>query len=152
MDNRLKVLVLAQYFSPDMGGGSTRASNVVKGLIGQKCEVKGCGVTVVAAFPHYPYGKVPLQYRRRAIVSESFGAARVFRVWVPALPHSSVINRVILHFLFCVSSLFALPFVGEVDYVQRNFSIQNFGQKISETFRTVRMFNQNKFRYARDIY
>ena len=117
MDNRLKVLVLAQYFSPDMGGGSTRASNVVKGLIGQKCEVKGCGVTVVAAFPHYPYGKVPLQYRRRAIVSESFGAARVFRVWVPALPHSSVINRVILHFLFCVSSLFALPFVGEVDVV-----------------------------------
>ena len=48
----MRVLVLPQYFPPDMGGGSTRASNVVKGLLS-----KGCDVTVVAAFPYYPYGK-----------------------------------------------------------------------------------------------
>jgi len=39
----MKVLVVAQYFPPDMGGASTRASNVVKGLLS-----KGCEVTVVA--------------------------------------------------------------------------------------------------------
>ncbi|MDI6847452.1 MAG: glycosyltransferase family 4 protein [Candidatus Bathyarchaeia archaeon] len=112
MHNRLKVLVLAQYFSPDMGGSSTRASNVVNGLLG-----KGCDVTVVAAFPHYPHGKVPRQYKHKAIVSERYGAAKVFRVWIPALPHSSPFNRVILHFCFVVSSLFALPFIGKVDVV-----------------------------------
>ena len=112
MSNRLKVLVLAQYFSPDMGGGSTRASNVVKGLLS-----KGCEVTVVAAFPHYPHGKVPSQYRGKAVVSERFGGAKVFRVWIPSLPHSSPLKRMVLHLCFCVSSLFALPFVGKVDVV-----------------------------------
>ena len=44
----MKAIVLAQYFPPDMGGGSTRASNVVKGLLGNGCEV-----TVVAAIPAF---------------------------------------------------------------------------------------------------
>ncbi|MCR3907024.1 MAG: glycosyltransferase family 4 protein [Tenericutes bacterium] len=108
----MKVLVLAQYFAPDMGGGSTRASNVVKGLLS-----RGCEVTVVAAFPHYPHGDVPKEYRGKAVVCEWFGAAKVYRVWVPDLPHSSPLKRLVLHFCFCVSSLFALPFVGKVDVV-----------------------------------
>lgn len=108
----MRILVLAQYFPPDMGGGSTRASNVVNGLLN-----KGCEVTVVAAFPHYPDGKVPSQYKRKAIIPERFGAAKVFRVWIPALAHSSPLKRVILHFCFVVSSLFALPFVGKIDVV-----------------------------------
>lgn len=112
MTKRLNVLVLAQYFPPDMGGASTRASNVVKGLLKKKCKV-----TVVAAFPHYPTGEVPKQYRHKAITSEIIGGAKVFRVWIPALPHSSALNRIILHFCFCVSSLFALPFVGKVDVI-----------------------------------
>jgi len=45
----LRVLILAEYFPPDMGGGATRAYNVARGLV-----LNGCEVTVVAAFPHYP--------------------------------------------------------------------------------------------------
>jgi colanic acid biosynthesis glycosyl transferase WcaI len=108
----MKILVLAQYFPPDMGGGSTRASNVVNGLLD-----KGCEVTVVAAFPHYPHGKVPSRYKRKAIVPERFGVAKVFRVWIPALAHSSPLKRIILHFCFVISSLFALPFVGKIDVI-----------------------------------
>ena len=112
MRNCMKVLVLAQYFPPDMGGASARVSNVVKGLLS-----KGCDVTVVAAFPHYPHGKVPREYIGKAIVSEKAGDAKVLRVWIPALPHSSIANRVILHACFIFSSLFALPFVGGFDVV-----------------------------------
>jgi colanic acid biosynthesis glycosyl transferase WcaI len=112
MNTNLRVLVIAQYFPPDMGGGSTRASNVVKGLLS-----KGCDVTVVAAFPHYPYGKVPEQYKSKAIVSERFGNAKVYRVWIPALAHSSSMKRIVLHLCFVFSSLFALPFVNKVDVV-----------------------------------
>jgi len=64
----MHVLVIAQYFPPDMGGGSARASNVVKGLLS-----KGCNVTVIAAFPHYPHGKVPVKYKRKPIVAEQAG-------------------------------------------------------------------------------
>ena len=112
MNKSLNVLVLAQYFPPDMGGASTRASNVIKGLLKKECKV-----TVVAAFPHYPKGEVPKQYRHKFITSEIIGGAKVFRVWIPALPHSSALNRIILHLCFCVSSLFALPFVSKVDVV-----------------------------------
>jgi glycosyltransferase involved in cell wall biosynthesis len=74
-------------------------------------------VKVVAAFPHYPHGNVPAKYRGKPIVSEMFNGARVLRVWVPSLPHSSIVNRVVLHLCFVFSSLFALPFVGGVDVV-----------------------------------
>ena len=112
MHSRLKVLVLAQYFPPDAGGASTRASNVVSGLL-----IRRWKVSVVAAFPHYPLGNVPSKYRRKALVSEEFGAAKVLRVWIPARPHNSVLNRIFLHLCFIISSLFALPFVGDVDIV-----------------------------------
>ena len=112
MRSCLKVLVLAQYFPPDIGGASTRASNVVKGLLSN-----GCDVTVVAAFPHYPHGKVPMKYKGKPIVSDQAGDAGVLRVWIPSLPHSSVVNRVVIHVCFIVSSLFALPFVGDFDVV-----------------------------------
>ena len=112
MSKRLKALVLAQYHQPDIGGASTRASNVVKGLLSRGCEVK-----VVAAFPHYPHGNVPRAYRRKAVALEKTGEPRVLRVWIPALPHSGVVNRIILHLCFVFSSLFALPFVGDFDVV-----------------------------------
>ena len=108
----MKVLVLAQYFPPDMGGASTRVSNVVKGLLAEDCDV-----TVVAAFPHYPHGKVPMKYRRKLIVPEKFGRVKVLRVWIPSLPHSNAVNRSILHICFIISSLFALPFVGGFDVI-----------------------------------
>jgi len=110
--NRLKVLILAQYSPPDMGGASTRVSNVIKGLMG-----KGCSITVVTGFPHYPHGNVPRCYRGKALVRERVGGVDVLRVWVPALPHNTVVNRVLLHLCFIVSSLFALPFAGKADVV-----------------------------------
>jgi len=108
----MRVLIIAQYFPPDMGGGSTRVSNVVKGLSSKGCEVK-----VVAAFPHYPHGKVPMKYRHKVIVPEKAGDVKVLRVWIPALPHDSIVNRFLLHLSFIVSSLLALPFVGEPDVI-----------------------------------
>jgi colanic acid biosynthesis glycosyl transferase WcaI len=112
MRSRLRVLVLAQYFPPDMGGGSTRASNVVKGLL-----YKGCEVEIVAAFPHYPHGNVPKKYKGKPIVPERFCGAKALRVWIPSLPHSSIVSRIILHACFAVSALFALPSVGRVDVI-----------------------------------
>jgi len=108
----MKALIIAQYFPPDMGGASARAFNVAKGI-----RLKGYDVTVVAAFPHYPHGKVPSDYRHDAIRPERVEGIKVLRVWIPALPHNSVVNRVLLHVSFAFSALFALPFTGEVDVI-----------------------------------
>lgn len=112
MNSSLTLLVLAQYFPPDIGGARTRVANVVQGLLSRGCKVK-----VIAAFPHYPNGKVPKDCKHKALALEKYGNAKVLRVWIPALPHSSMVNRVILHVCFVVSSLFALPFVGDFDVI-----------------------------------
>ena len=108
----MRVLVLAQYFPPDMGGGATRAYNVAKGLL-----KAGCTVTVVSAFPHYPTGNVPEKYRWKPLSVEYEGKLKVFRTFVPALASEGFVKRVLLFASFVVSSLFALPFVGRVDVV-----------------------------------
>ena len=108
----MRTLVFAQYFPPDTCGSSTRASNVVNGLLSKNCDV-----TIVAAFPHYPRGEIPSRYRRKLIAPERFGSGKVFRVWVPSLAHTTAFNRILLHFCFVFSSLFALPFVGKVDVI-----------------------------------
>jgi len=72
---------------------------------------------VIAAFPHYPHGKVPVKYKGKPIFLEQAYGAKLLRVWIPSLPHSSVVNRVVLHACFIISSLFALPFVGDFDVV-----------------------------------
>lgn len=94
----MNVLVLAELFPPDMGGGSTRAYNVVKGLVSL-----GHKVTVVTAFPHYPMGNIPKKYKRRLLNVESFGKARVFRVWVPPLVSRGLARRLVLFLCFCFS-------------------------------------------------
>ena len=108
----MRVLIIAQYFPPDMGGGATRAYNVARGLL-----KAGCGVTVVSAFPHYPTGNVPGEYRWKPLSVEYEGGLKVVRTFVPPLASEGSVKRVLLFASFVVSSLFALPFVGRVDVV-----------------------------------
>ena len=108
----MRVLIIAQYFPPDMGGGATRAYNAAKGLASTSCSV-----TVIAAFPHYPYGKIPEIYRRKPLNIEYHGTLRVFRTFVPPLASAGLARRILLFVSFAISSLFALPFIGEVDVI-----------------------------------
>lgn len=106
------MLVIAQYFPPDIGGSATRAHNLAKGLF-----LNGCNVTVVAAFPHYPHGKIPKEYRWRPIKVEWMGKIKVIRTFMPPIKSVGFFRRILLIGAFAVSSLFALPFVGKVDAV-----------------------------------
>jgi glycosyltransferase involved in cell wall biosynthesis len=104
--------VIAQYFPPDLGGSATRAFNLAKGL-----ALNGCKVTVVAAFPHYPHGKIPEEYRWVPLKVEWMGKVRVIRTLMPPIKSEGFFKRLVLIGFFAVSALFALPFVGKVDAV-----------------------------------
>jgi len=108
----LNVLVIAQYFPPDLGGAATRAYNVAKGLVLNRCKV-----TVVAAFPHYPHGKIPAQYRWRLGKIEWQGKIRVVRTFIFPLESRGLANRMLLFVSFAVSSLFVLLLVGKIDVI-----------------------------------
>jgi glycosyltransferase involved in cell wall biosynthesis len=108
----LNVLVIAQYFPPDLGGSATRAYNLAKGL-----AVNGCDVTVIAAFPHYPHGNIPAEYKWKPLRVERVGKIKIVRTFMPSIKSEGFFKRLILLASFAVSSLFALPFVGNVDAV-----------------------------------
>ena len=112
MKRPLRVLVIAQYYPPDMGGGATRAYNAVKGSL-----LSGARVTVVAAHPHYPHGNVPKEYRWKPLKIEWHEGVKVVRTFVPPLPSVGLAYRLVLFLSFALSSLFALPAVRKVDAV-----------------------------------
>ena len=95
-----------------MGGGATRAYNVAKGIVANSCRV-----TVVAAFPHYPTGNIPEKYRWKLLSIEDENGVRVIRTFVPPLASEGFAKRVLLFLSFLASSLFVLPFAGNVDVV-----------------------------------
>ena len=108
----LNVLIIAQYFPPDMGGGATRAYNMAKGL-----SLAGCDVTVIAAFPHYPSGNIPSNYKGKLFTIEREGRLKIFRTFVPKLASEGYVKRIALFASFAFSSLFVLPIVGKTSVV-----------------------------------
>ena len=108
----LNVLIIGEYFPPDIGGAATRASNVAKGL-----TLNGCNVTTVTAFPHYPTGKIPREYKYKPLKVEYAGKSKVIRTFVLPLESKGLFKRLLVFWSFIMSSLFALPFVGKTDVV-----------------------------------
>lgn len=108
----MNVVVLAQYFPPSLGGSASRAWNVAKGL-----ALNGCNVTAVVAFPHYPHGNIPAEYRWMPLKVEWMGNVKLIRTFMPPIKSEGFFRRIVLMSVFAVSSLFALPFVGKVDAV-----------------------------------
>jgi glycosyltransferase involved in cell wall biosynthesis len=110
----LNILMIAQYFPPDVNGSSTRAYNAAKGL-----TIHGCNVTVITAFPHYPYGHSSRNRKGRGKIfyTEEIEGVRILRTWIPNLPHSPFTKRIILHIAFIFLSLFAVRYIRRVDVI-----------------------------------
>jgi len=108
----MHILVIAQLFPPDMGGGATRAYNAARGL-----ALIGCDVTIVAAFPHYPTGNIPRKYRGKLLTIEYEERLKVVRTFVPPLASEGFARRALLFISFTFSSLFALPLVRRTSVV-----------------------------------
>lgn len=124
-----------------MGGGTTRAYNIAKGL-----AVNGCSVTVISAFPHYPEGKIPEEYRWVPLKIENMNGIRVIRTIVPPLPSRGLVSRLIPFTSFIISSLFALPVIRKADIIwAANPNVLSFipGMIYSKIFRSSLTLNMD---------
>lgn len=106
------VLMLSQYFPPDVNGSSTRSYNVARSLLSQ-----GCKVTVISTFPHFPERKFSKKYSHKISFIEESDGIKIIRMWIPKLPHSPYYKRVLLHISFCFAVLFGLSRVGKFDVI-----------------------------------
>ena len=102
MLSKRNILIISQYFPPDISGGGTRACNYAKAL-----QNKGYNVTVITAYPHL-HESVPKKYKFKFFTREKMDGINIVRVWIPSLLHTSAKNRKILHLTFLITCLIPL--------------------------------------------
>lgn len=94
-----RILLLTQYFPPEIGAAQTRLFELGQELSGLEWEVE-----VLTALPNYPTGRILEGYDPRKPVKEALGRLSVVRV--PLRPaQSGFVNRLICYLSFVRSAV-----------------------------------------------
>jgi glycosyltransferase involved in cell wall biosynthesis len=100
----LDILVVSQFFSPEMGAPAARFHD-----FGRLLVERGHRVTVVTGFPNSPSGVIPAAYRARLREREVIDGIEVRRGWLYASPRLTPLTKSIGFATFAASaSLHAL--------------------------------------------
>ena len=86
----MDILIITPFYAPDFGPSAplfTQLSSVL--------AQRGHRVTVIAAVPHYPSGKVLPEYKGKWIRNSVENGVKVIRVAVPSLDRSNFKNRLL---------------------------------------------------------
>jgi glycosyltransferase involved in cell wall biosynthesis len=108
----VRVLLLSQYFPPEVGATQTRMQAFAEYL-----SARGHDVTVICEFPNHPQGVIPAEYRGRLIEDDRSNGYRVLRVWVDATPEKTQRTRMALYLSYMTMATLAAPFAGRPDVV-----------------------------------
>lgn len=98
----MKILYISQYFPPEMGAPSARASELAR-----HWAESGHDVSVLTGFPNHPTGVVPPEWRRRLrhlAYQEKIGQVNVYRTWLWPLPNRKAHERMRNYASFCLSA------------------------------------------------
>ncbi len=109
----MNILLIYQYFRPEVGAGIERVFYYVKYL-----SSKGHKFRVLTGIPNYPIGKIYPGYNLRFLKKESFGKnIQVIRTFVYPTNYSSAFRRIVNYLSFTMSSFPVGIFQGNVDVV-----------------------------------
>jgi glycosyltransferase involved in cell wall biosynthesis len=108
----LRVLLLSQYFPPEVGATQSRMQSFAEYL-----AARGHEVTVVSEFPNHPQGVIPPEYRGRLIEDDRSNPYRVLRVWVKASEEKTQATRIAFYLSYMALATAVAPLVGRVDVV-----------------------------------
>ncbi len=107
----MNILIITQYFPPEMGAPQARLFELAKGLV-----AKNHSVTVLTAMPNYPTGRVYKNYRRRIRLVEEIAGIRVVRTAIYPSNSLRTAPRLVSYLSFALSSLIAgWPGIGKFD-------------------------------------
>lgn len=98
----MRVLVLSQYFAPEIGAPQVRLTALTRVL-----GTLGHDVEVVTAVPNHPEGVIQQEYRRRFLVTENVGQVQIHRVWMYAASGSGL-KRMLSYLSFAVTCVAGL--------------------------------------------
>ncbi len=107
----MRVLLLTQYYAPEVGAPQTRLAAVVREL-----RRVGDEVEVVTAVPNYPAGKIQPGYTGRIMRTVDDGGVRIRRVWMlPAMGTGS--RRLLSYFSFAAICVIGLVRTRKPDVI-----------------------------------
>lgn len=82
----MRVLIVSQYFPPEIGAPQVRLTGMATAL-----RRRGVEVEVVTALPNYPTGSIFPEYRRKLVHTETWAYdIKVHRVWLAAAQGSGL--------------------------------------------------------------
>src|SRR6185437_5156729 len=109
---KLSVLIVSQYFPPEVGATQTRMQSFAEYL-----AARGHSVTVVAEFPNHPHGVLPAEYRGRLVEVDRSNPYRVIRVWVRTNREKTQMTRLSFYLSFMTLATAVAHLAGRADVV-----------------------------------
>lgn len=97
----MKLLILTQYFPPEVGAPQNRLYELALRL-----ESKGIDISVLTAMPNYPQMVVHNEYKGKCYYKEDMNGLKVHRSWIYVSKSKTIIPRLLNYFSFVFSSLF----------------------------------------------
>ncbi len=95
----MKLIILSQYFPPEVGAPQNRLFELALRL-----QKKGVEITVLTAMPNYPQMEVQAAYRNKFYVTETLDNLTVHRSWIFVSKSKSIVLRLLNYFSFVFSS------------------------------------------------
>jgi colanic acid biosynthesis glycosyl transferase WcaI len=109
--NRVKFLILTQFFAPEIGASQVRLAYLCREL-----AAAGHHVEVVTGMPHHPAGRISPEYAGELYREEEWEGLRIRRVWLYAASGSNL-KRLLNYASFALTSLFGLARSEKPDYI-----------------------------------
>jgi glycosyltransferase involved in cell wall biosynthesis len=111
-ERRLRVVLLSQYFPPEVGATQSRMQAFAEYL-----AARGHRVTVICEFPNHPHGVVPPEYRGRIYEDDRSNPYRVLRTWVKASEEKTQRTRMAFYLSYMGMATALAPVAGRADVV-----------------------------------
>jgi glycosyltransferase involved in cell wall biosynthesis len=109
---RLRVILLSQYFPPEVGATQSRVQAFAEYLAAQ-----GHAVTVICEFPNHPHGVIPEIYRGKIYQDDRSNPYRVLRVRVLASAEKTQLTRMRFYLSYMSLAAAVAPLAGRADVV-----------------------------------
>src|SRR5262245_5904059 len=101
----MRILILTQYFPPEIGAAQNRLSGLANFL-----KEAGHTVTVLTALPNYPKGTIYEGYKNRLFVSEVKDGVTIIRTWLYTKQNLQFLGRLIHYLSFSALALLVSVF------------------------------------------
>lgn len=108
----LRVVLLSQYFPPEIGATQTRMQAFAEYL-----AARGHRVTVICEFPSHPHGVIPEEYGGRIVEDDRTNGYRILRVWVKTSHEKTQTTRMALYLSYMGLATGVAPRAGRADVV-----------------------------------